>query len=139
MKVFVLFCVVLLAVAVVSAKKAKPTEEDKPKSLKKVVKECQRNEATKVDNAVLKKIKKHKPVDIPDNYGDHKLCILKGIGFINENGTVNEDNLKKRVTKKAEEGDDVNAIVTECKDPGKTAQETAIKIDTCLNKHSIDL
>lgn len=63
---------------VISAKKHKSNNEEKEKSLKKIFKECQKNEATRVDGAILKKIKKHKQVDLPDNFGDHKLCVLKG-------------------------------------------------------------
>ncbi|CAG9764454.1 unnamed protein product [Ceutorhynchus assimilis] len=138
MKFFIVLCVVLLALNIVSGKK-KPDDEEKAKSLKKVLKECQKNDATKIDNSVLKKLKKHKQVDLPENYGDHKLCILKGLGYINEDNTVNEDNLKKRVTKKAEEDQDIDAIVSECKVSKATPKETALFIETCLNSHSINL
>ncbi|CAG9760045.1 unnamed protein product [Ceutorhynchus assimilis] len=138
MKLFVVLCVVLLALDAVSAKN-KPENEKKAKSLKKVFKECQKNDATKIDNSILKKLKKHKQVDLPDNYGDHKLCILKGLGYINEFGMVIEKNLKKRVTKKAEVNQDIDAIVSECKVSKATPTETALFFETCLTSHSITL
>lgn len=58
---------------------------------------------------------------------------------MNEDNTVNEENLKKRVTKKASEDLDVGAVVTECKATKATAKETAINIETCLNTHGLDL
>nr|UWL63313.1 odorant binding protein 23 [Pagiophloeus tsushimanus] len=138
MKYVVIFFAVLLAFTIVSAKKHKHNDEEKGKSLKKVFKECQKKEETRIDGSILKKLKKHKQVDLPANFGDHKLCVLKGVGYINEDNTVNEENLKKRVTKKAQD-QDVDAIVSECKVPKATPQDTAINIETCLNGHSIEI
>jgi len=138
MKFVVVLCVALLAMTIVYGKKHRPQDEEH-KSARKVFKECQKDNATHVEPSVLKKLKKNRPVDLPDNFGLHKICVVQGAGYIKEDGTINEALLRKRVTKKAEEDQDVEAIVTECKVPKDTREETAINLEKCLNSHYIDI
>lgn len=53
-------------------------EAKKNKSYPKVFKECQKKEETRVDASVLRKLRKHKQVDLPANFGEHKLCLFRG-------------------------------------------------------------
>ncbi|XP_066262265.1 uncharacterized protein [Euwallacea similis] len=131
MKIFLVLCMVILVITAVSSKK------QSGKYLKKVYKECQKNNETRVDNQILKKIKKNMQVTLPDNYGAHSLCILKGLGYINEDATINEEKLKKKVAKKAEQ-DEVDDIVLECSVAEDTPEETALHLEKCLRSHKIE-
>nr|WJJ63277.1 odorant binding protein 19 [Pachyrhinus yasumatsui] len=139
MKCIVILCVVLLALTVVSAKKKAHNNEEKEKSMKKAVKECQRNEETRVDGAILKKLRKQKQVELPENYGDHKLCVLKGVGVLGDDNIINTETLKKRITKKAKDDQDIEAIVSECGESQQDSKSTAMHIEKCLIKYSIDI
>ncbi|XP_066142613.1 uncharacterized protein [Euwallacea fornicatus] len=131
MKICLVLCIVFLAVIAVSSKK------QSGKYLKKVYKECQKNNETRVDNQILKKIKKNMQVTLPDNYGAHSLCILKGLGYINEDATINTEKLKKKVAKKVEE-DEVEDIAFECVAVTDTPEETALHLEKCLRSHKIE-
>ncbi|XP_030764831.1 uncharacterized protein LOC115889052 [Sitophilus oryzae] len=134
MKCVILLCVVVLVLTCASAKKHKDNKEI---SIKKAYKECQKNETTHLDKQALRKYKKKQVTTLPENYGEHVLCLYKVMGIISEDGTINKDNLKKRIEKKAETEDNVDLILEECGASQSDPKQTAINLDTCLNKNKI--
>lgn len=66
-----------------------------------------------------------------------KLSILLGVGYINDDNTVNEVKLRKLVEKKAREDQNVDAIVEECKAVKATIKETALHLLNCLKTHEL--
>nr|AKK25144.1 odorant binding protein 20 [Dendroctonus ponderosae] len=139
MKVFVVLCIVLFAFTlIVSAKKNKSNDEEKAKSYKKVFKECQKKDETRVDASIIRKLKKHKQVDLPANFGEHKLCVFTGIGLLKADNTVDEDKLKKKIASAKPQKDIVDNIVMDCTSSKSTLQETALNLDKCLTTYSIE-
>ncbi|KAF7272383.1 B2 protein-like [Rhynchophorus ferrugineus] len=134
MKFVVLLCVVLLLVTVASSKKHQKNNEVTPK---KAFKECQKNAATRIDKQAVKKYKKKEVDTMPQNYGEHLLCVYKAIGLIGENGTVNQDALKKKISKKAQAGQNVDTLLQECGAAKADPKQTAIDMDSCLIKNNL--
>nr|APG79377.1 pheromone binding protein 16 [Cyrtotrachelus buqueti] len=135
MKFVVLFCVVLLLATVVSSKKHhKNNNEVTPK---KAFKECQKNATTRIDKQAVKKYKKKEVDSMPQNYGEHLLCIYKATGYIGEDGVVNQDVLKKKITKKAQPSQNVDTLLQECGAAKADPKQTAINLDSCLTKNNL--
>lgn len=108
--------------------------ENEVKVLKQAHDACQADKKTQCDVALLKKL-----VDNQNNkqVGLHMLCMAEKAGLMQHNGTLNVDNIKKKVAVGSKPGSAIDGLVTKCARSKNNAETTAVQMWICFMQNDI--
>ncbi|KAJ8932147.1 hypothetical protein NQ314_014931 [Rhamnusium bicolor] len=129
MKVAVVFLTVF-AVAI----SANQLPENERQSLKRIYEQCQSNSDTKVDEDLLRKLSENN-----DNrqVGAHLLCISVGVGLQKQNGQLDKNIIRNKISLVTQDKTRVDDLVTKCAVQKETPEKTAVKMLNCLDQNNV--
>ncbi|KAJ8932146.1 hypothetical protein NQ314_014930 [Rhamnusium bicolor] len=124
--------VVLMVFAVAIAANQLP--ENERQSLKRIYDHCQSNSETKVDEDLLRKLSQN-----TDNQqvGAHMLCVSVGAGLQKQNGQLDKNIIKNKISLVIEDKSRVDDLVTKCAVQKETPEKTAVKMFTCFDQNNV--
>ncbi|XP_060523014.1 B2 protein-like [Cylas formicarius] len=128
--------IIVLGLALTAVLAIPLTDEQKQK-LSDVHGRCQNDPVTHIDDSIFEKLRKREHVELPSNFAAHELCMSKGVGLINEDGSVNKEMLRKSISHSGVEESKVEEIVNQCGENQETPEKTAIHLRKCLLKHAV--
>ncbi|XP_018565035.1 B1 protein [Anoplophora glabripennis] len=123
---------VFIATLVVSIHCATDEEREKFKALHN---ECQADPKSHIDEESLKKYIKGELLD-KSVVGSYAFCISKKVGFLNEEGKINKENLKKALGRNISDEAKLNEAVNKCAVEKDDPQDTAIAIGKCFREQA---
>ncbi|XP_066145162.1 B1 protein-like [Euwallacea fornicatus] len=103
--------------------------------LREAHKTCQSNSVTAVDETALNNLLKNGGSP-PENLGPHSLCISKILGWQNQDGTVNKDNVQKGATAIYGNNEKLQKLVVDCTAPQPTPEQAAITLIKCYRSNT---
>nr|AXO78390.1 odorant binding protein 12 [Xylotrechus quadripes] len=95
---------------------------------------CQANPATYADHDLLHDLSAN--LDNPQ-VGAHMLCESKGVGLQKENGQLDPDTIRDKISLTIGDAAQVDRLVKECAIPKNTPEKTAIHLFMCLDRNGV--
>ncbi|KAL1489595.1 hypothetical protein ABEB36_013544 [Hypothenemus hampei] len=135
------YIVCVLVCALVAGALAKPEIsasrlEESRNRMRNAHKTCQGNSATAVDEAALKTMLQNPKAPRPENIGPHALCVSKALGWQNEDGSVNRDEVESRAKALYGDNERLQQLVNECTAPQSSPEEAALKLIGCYRANA---
>ncbi|KAJ8932141.1 hypothetical protein NQ314_014925 [Rhamnusium bicolor] len=109
--------------------------ENEKQSLKRIHDHCQSNSATNVDEDLLRKLPQN--IDNPQ-VGAHMLCMSVGAGLQKQNGQLDKDAIKNKISVVTQDKSLVDGLVTKCAVQKETPEKTAVTMWTCFVKNNVN-
>ncbi|XP_076267138.1 uncharacterized protein LOC143200563 [Rhynchophorus ferrugineus] len=106
-----------------------------------VHKNCQKDPALYVDDAIFAKLKKGEKVDnLPANFGAHAFCMLKNLDLQDGQGKIQGAGVQKAVEKSITDQAKAKQVTAECSGVNKgTKEDTALALFDCFGKHKVNI
>nr|AIX97020.1 odorant-binding protein 5 [Monochamus alternatus] len=123
---FILSCVIFGALA------ASLSEEEK--KLQEIHDKCQADPATYVDHELLHHLAEN--IDNP-KVGAHMLCESKAVGLQKQNGELDLNVIKQKISLTVSDKVKVERLVKECAVKKETPEKTAVNLFMCLDKDGV--
>nr|UYS88370.1 odorant binding protein 18 [Aromia bungii] len=123
--------VFLCAIATTLAQNLLLVEEQK---LHHIHDACQANPATNADHHLLHDLSAN--LDNPV-VGAHMLCESKGVGLQKENGQLDIETIRNKISLTITDTARVDRLVKECAIPKKSPEKTAIHLFMCLDRNGV--
>nr|UTN00817.1 odorant binding protein [Semanotus bifasciatus] len=95
---------------------------------------CQANPATRADHNLLHDLSAN--LDNPQ-VGVHMLCESKGVGLQNENGKLEKEVIRSKISLSIADPGIVDHLVEECAVPKNTPEKTAINLFMCFDRNGV--
>ncbi|XP_019866398.1 B2 protein-like [Aethina tumida] len=128
------FFITFVALAVIGAKAASLSEEQKQKLIS-YHKECQAQSG--VENLTIEDAKAGKYRDDP-KAKEHLLCVSKKVGLQNEAGELQNDVITEKLTKLLGNAELAQSLVAKCATAQATPQDTAYSVLKCYHENTPD-
>ncbi|XP_018565036.1 B1 protein [Anoplophora glabripennis] len=106
------------------------TDEEKER-LRTLHNECKSH----IDEETARKFYKGELLD-KSVIGSYALCISKKSGFLNEDGKLNKDNLKKALGRAISDEAKLNEVINKCAVEKDDPQDTAISLGNCFRREA---
>nr|UYS88371.1 odorant binding protein 19 [Aromia bungii] len=95
---------------------------------------CQANPATYADHDLLDNLAAN--LDNPQ-VGAHMLCESKGVGLQKENGQLDVDTIREKISLTITDPAKVESLIKECAIQKNTPEKTAVNLFMCLDKNGV--
>ncbi|XP_049826328.1 B2 protein-like [Aethina tumida] len=128
------FFIAFVALAVIGAKAASLSEEQKQKLIG-YHKECQAQSG--VENLTIEDAKAGKYRDDP-KAKEHLLCVSKKVGLQNEAGELQKDVITEKLSKLLGNAELAQSLVAKCAVAQATPQDTAYSVLKCYHENTPD-